>query len=102
VWLGATGAPASVLRVRASGEVTDEARFEDRTAGAAVTRERDRWTAIVPIPAHAIDPDGVLRIALERLDGDGGRATWPRAVLPWREEPGRVAIDLTAWNELRE
>lgn len=102
VWLGASGAPASVLRVRASGEVTDEVRFEDLTEEAVVERERDRWTAIVPIPLHAIDPDGVLRIGLERLDGDGGRATWPRAVLPWREAPGRVAIDLTAWNELRD
>jgi len=39
---------------------------------------------------------------LERLDASGGRATWPRALLPWREAPGRIAIDLTAWGELRE
>jgi hypothetical protein len=101
VFLGASGAPAAVLRVRASGEVTDEVSFKDLSSEATVTRERDRWTAILPIPSDAADPDGVLRIALERLDAGGGRATWPRAVLPWREEPGRVAIDLTAWNELR-
>ena len=100
--LGASSAPASILRIRASGEVTDEVTAEDHSAEAVITRERDRWTAFLPISSSAIDPDGVLRIALERLDAGGGRATWPRALLPWHDEPGRVAIDLTKWNELRE
>lgn len=102
VFLGASNTPASILRIRASGEVTDEVTAEDLSEIAVVTRERDRWTAIVPVPSGAIDSDGALRIAIERLDAAGGRAAWPRALLPWQEEPGRVAIDLTKWNELRD
>jgi len=102
VWLGPSADPTRILRVRADGRVNDEVTFEDFTDDAVVRRERDRWTAMLPIPEDAIDEDRVLRIALERLDASGGRATWPRALLPWREAPGRIAIDLTAWGELRE
>lgn len=102
VWLGPSGDPTRILRVRADGRVNDELAFEDFSDAAVVRRERDRWTAMLPIPEDAIDEDRVLRIALERLDASGGRATWPRALLPWRDEPGRIAIDLTAWGELRE
>lgn len=59
----------------------------------------DRWSAWVPIPPAAISADGVLQIGLVRLapSGDARRSAWPRPMLPWADEPGRIAVDLRTW-----
>jgi len=63
-----------------------------------VTREPDRWTAIVRVPSDAVESRGILRIGLERTDSRGLRSAWPRAMLPWQAVPGRAVIDLAAWD----
>ena len=52
------------------------------------------------LPPHAIEPSGVLRLGVERLDERGVRSAWPRALLPWESEPGRAAIDTRGWERI--
>ncbi len=104
VWLGPYGAAKAVLRIASDGSFVDElsAWTGDGATGSeaslAVTRGRDRWTVAVPIPARCIEASGLLRLAIERFTGEEGRRTaWPRRMLPWQAEPGRVTVDLRAW-----
>ncbi|MEM7622954.1 MAG: hypothetical protein AAF235_07090, partial [Planctomycetota bacterium] len=64
-------------------------------------REPDRWTADIAIPDWAIEDDGTLILGITRTMQDGTRAAWPRPMLPWQREPGRIRIDLDAWNDLK-
>ncbi|MBX3392475.1 MAG: hypothetical protein KF787_07485 [Phycisphaeraceae bacterium] len=100
IHVGSRSAPALVLRVDESGAVVRE---DDRglmgySAMVRVTREPDRWTAIVRVPSDAVESRGILRIGLERTDSRGLRSAWPRAMLPWQAVPGRAVIDLAAWD----
>ena len=63
-----------------------------------VSRQGGKWVANVPIPARCVEKDGTLRIAIERTDSRGRRTSWPRPMLPWDSEPGRVALDTKAWG----
>jgi len=56
------------------------------------------WSSVVPIPDRAIGNGGTLHLAIERIDNDGFRSTWPRPVLPDQLEPGRATILLTPWT----
>jgi hypothetical protein len=100
VWFGPFGRGGIVLRVMPDGRVIDEspARGDDvpRLARAAATP--NGWTCWVPIPASAIEADGVLRVGIERVDQRGVRSTWPRPSLPWQREPARLAIDTRSWT----
>lgn len=107
VWIGPFERGGHVLRVSRSGEAVDEGppgagRDPARApiAGVAVTRLGDRWIARVPLPDGAIEPGGVLRIGLERTDARGVHSAWPRPMLPWQFEPGRMALDTSAWDGL--
>lgn len=102
VWLGPFRRPYAVLRIGADGVVMDEMAGGSAEAphGVVVTREPGRWTAHVPIPGRCIEADGTLRLGIERFDARGQRSAWPRPMLPWQTEPGRVAVDTTAWGEL--
>ena len=104
VWVGAFGAPAAILRISSAGEVVDELGprqgLSSKVTGAVVSRQGDTWTARVPIPARCIEKDGTVRIGLDRTDALGRRTSWPRPMLPWQREPGRVAIDTSAWGGL--
>ncbi|HRQ74121.1 MAG TPA: hypothetical protein PLU35_13935, partial [Phycisphaerales bacterium] len=108
VWLGPYGAPKAVLRISSDGALVDElsAWSGDGAGGGvagseghvSVTRSRDRWTVAVPVPARCIEGGGRVRLAIERFTGEEGRRTaWPRRMLPWQAEPGRVVVDLSAW-----
>lgn len=99
IWLGPFGAPTAVLRVLADGTVRDESgsAFTLPPRAAAVAAEGRRWSAWVPLPSGAIEPDGILRIGIERTDARGVRSAWPRPMLPWQIEPGRAALDTSAW-----
>ena len=101
VWLGPYDAPTSALRITPDGSVIDE------LAGRTGLPERrfaetrvldDRWVAELEIPREAVSADGILRLGVERLDDAGRRTAWPRRMLPWQIEPGRLAIDLTTWS----
>jgi len=105
VWLGPYGAPKAVLRVGSDGSLVDELSAwssEEHGGGVvervAVTRGPDRWTVALPIAARCVEDGGRLRLAIERFTGEEGRRTaWPRRMLPWQAEPGRVVVDLSAW-----
>ena len=103
VWLGAREADVAVLRVRADGSAdTMEGTASIRVLGHEV--RADRWTALLLLPPEAVSPDGVMLLGLTRVTGDGSvrvRSSWPVALLPWEEEPGRTAIDLTGWLDLQ-
>lgn len=103
VYMGPSGSPSAILRISSDGSAIDEA-AQGRGGpipGASITRQPGRWVAQVPIPTHAIEPDGALRLGLSRLDSRGRRTAWPRPMLPWQAEPGRAAIDTSAWVPLQ-
>lgn len=102
VWLGPASAPISVLRIDGTGQVSDEARRVDLVQtprDVRVIRGVDRWSFRLTLPSRAVEKDGTLRIALTRVDATGKRSAWPRALLPWQDEPGRVAVDTRAWGK---
>ena len=101
IWLGPSGAPRSVLRVNGQGALADEARRADLVptpADARVLRGPDRWSFRVRIPGECIEPDGALRLGLTRHDPGGRRSAWPRPMLPWQGEPGRIVVDTDSWD----
>lgn len=119
IFLGPTDNPHALLRIDPEGFIVDQTQSRASTSESddqtdeqnndeqsddaeprslTIKRRSDRWSCVVPIPVDAIDPDGALRIAIQRVDERGVRTTWPRPMLPWRDEPGRAAIDLTAWD----
>lgn len=91
VWLGPTG--RSRLVVRAGPEDA-----EGTSPGVSVVREAARWALRFDIPASCIEPDGTLRLGIERADARGVHSAWPRRMLPWQAEPGRLAVDTGAWS----
>jgi len=97
IWLGRTGHPSHVIRVSPSGRAVDE-RTGRVIQGVLVAHETERWACDIPLPDDALDPDGILRIAVEWIGADAARWSWPRAVLPWQDEPGRIAIDTDQWH----
>ena len=105
VWLGPYGSPTAVLKATATGVVVDERAPDSGLRGdmnaASIAELPEKWVAQIPIPARAIEPDGTLRIGLERTDSRARRTAWPRPMLPWQSEPGRVAVDTTTWGDLR-
>jgi len=99
VWLGARGGDAAAIRVSEDGSVLDESPTADGQLAeqVEVTAEPDRWTVRMPVPRRAIDGSELL-IGIERSDRFGRRTAWPRPMLPWQTEPGRAAVDLSAWR----
>lgn len=97
VWLGPFASATSVLSVTRDGRVEQD-NAPDRWID--VGRADDRWVFDLDLPPEAIEPDGVLRIAIERVDSVGERTSAPRRMLPWQREPGRLAIDTRAWESL--
>lgn len=103
VWLGPTGRPSAVLRISSDGAAVDERAIDQglgQRAAVQVAAHEGKWLASIPIPPHCVEPDGTLRIAVERTDARGRRSAWPRPMLPWQPEPGRITADLGAWASL--
>lgn len=99
VWIGPTRSPFAVLRVSASGTLVDELNPASPPASLPIARTDAGWSFHLPIPRDAIERDGLLRLALTRTDARGRRSAWPRPMLPWQREPGRIAVDTTAWSD---
>jgi hypothetical protein len=100
VWLGPFNAPTDIFRVNADGSVLEQAGASPQPAPAIrIAREGDHWSCWLPVPASAIEPDGTIRLALERVDSRGVRSAWPRAMLPWQREPGRAVFSTRAWGD---
>jgi hypothetical protein len=97
VWIGPLGTPRAVFRVDPTGAIADEARRADliKTPGdVRIVRTADRWSFRLPIPPECIEPSGIIRLGLTRTDATGSRAAWPRPMLPWQDEPGRLSLSL--------
>lgn len=88
-----------VVRISEDGSVITEGAARDRVIDAEVTDSADRWTARVPIPSALLESAGdSLRLGIERTDRLGRRSAWPRPMLPWQPDPGRLVIDLNTWR----
>jgi len=109
LWLGPFNRPVAVLLATPDGRLIDQTAdaragrplatsINDTAPTLRIAKQPGRWFVWIPIPPAAIETDGKLRLALERLDPRGVRTTWPRPSLPWQPEPGRAAADLTAWS----
>lgn len=98
VWAGPTGNATVCVEVTPDGGVAPI----NGAASCQVSRIPGGWCAIVTLPANAVDDRGLLRLAVEHTASTGMRSCWPRPMLPWQTEPGRLAIDAAAWDrELR-
>jgi hypothetical protein len=98
VFLGGFDQPAAILRLDRTGAIRDEMRPGSANVIVQIDDRADRWTALLRIPDRFVDGDTPLQIGLERIDGRGMRSTWPRPVLPEARQPGRLRVDLTAWD----
>jgi hypothetical protein len=99
LWFGPSHSPRAVLRATEGGESFIESLRAGLAAplSAEVVSEPGRWAMKVSLPSTCLESDGVLLLGAERHDARGERTAAPRAMLPWQEEPGRVAIDTAGW-----
>lgn len=93
VWAGPSGSPQLSIDI-----TTDGGAARIGSAAVAVSRIPGGWCATVAIAPALIDSSGVIRLGVEHMAASGVRSTWPRPMLPWQTEPGRLAIDLKAWD----
>lgn len=100
VHLGPSNEPLAILRIDPAGLQQDQLNAPLERDHVAITEEPGLWVATIDIPERAIEPGGVLRLAIERFNSAGERATWPRPMMPWQATPGRAALDCGAWNSL--
>ena len=96
---GQRGSPAAVLRLTRAGVLRADRNPEDELR-VDIARTATSWSAVVPIPAEAIEPANILRLGITRRDARGVRTAWPRRMMPWDREPSRAAIRLNAWSGL--
>ena len=104
LYAGPPGAPTAAWRIARDGTITNllpaAAAIEDElgaTQRAVTSTLPDRWTFRIPLPINTIEPDGLMRLGLFRIDPRGIRSSWPRALTPWQAEPSRAAIDTKSW-----
>ncbi len=97
------GTASQTLRVLADGSLYEVRNGQAMAAGnATLKRSGDRTFYWVPVPSAAIEAGKVLRLGLVRIDERGRRSAWPRPMLPWQTEPGRIAVDLSSWSPVKE
>lgn len=88
VFLGAVGPQSEAISISPDGSVSPGV-----YAGAvSVVSERARWVVQIRVPSELIEPDGTLRLAMTRSDRRGRRWSYPRPMLPWDDQPGRLAV----------
>jgi hypothetical protein len=108
VWLyfGPSARPTKILKVDFTGTVTFAQPRDplvppemDQPPGHVdINRALDRWSFRLSLPPGAVEADGLIRIGIVRMDATGRRSSWPRPMLPWQMEPGRAALDTSAWS----
>jgi hypothetical protein len=99
LWLGPFNAPTDILRINADGSVVQQAGPNPQPAPSIrIANEEGHWACWMPVPAAAVEADGSIRIAVERVDSRGVRSAWPRAMLPWQREPGRAVLTTRSWG----
>lgn len=97
LWFGPIGAPTAIVRVTRAGVLTDDRR-PGEALRAEVVERAGVWSCVVPVPGACVGADGRVWLGVERRDSRGERSAWPRPMLPWQLEPGRVLIDTAAWS----
>jgi len=97
LWFGPRGSPTSVRRVDQRGRVRGPSSM-DVIETLPVASIPGGWAVMLPLPTEAIEAGGLLRVGITRTDAGGRRTAWPRRMLPWDDEPGRLAIDLDVWD----
>jgi len=97
IWLGPFGSPRRTIEI--STDLASQSPGEGPIAPGVgfVGIQDDRWICQVPISPDDLEPDGLVLLGIERFDTLGRRSAWPRPMLPWQGEPGRVAFDTTRW-----
>jgi hypothetical protein len=55
------------------------------------------WYVEIVLPNSVLDRDGLAQLGVAWSSGDGARASWPRAMLPMDDSPGRVLLNLGSW-----
>lgn len=81
-------------------ESTITIRREDGAGGTSarsVTDASGNWFVEILLPRRALDEDGLAQIGVMWDRGDGVRASWPRALLPLDDSPGRALLNLGSW-----
>lgn len=95
---GDPGEPEGELVVARDGAIEGKGSLRGSTG--SVTREADRWTAIVRLPAGSL-AGPITAMGMERIDARGVRSRWPRRATPWQETMSAAAVDLSAWGGAR-
>lgn len=99
-WFGPFGDPDVVISIDRFAASTLNLRGKPAQAiDVPISTADAGWSALVHLPAEAVDKDGLVRLGLDRLVSED-RSSWPRPMLPGQVEPGRVAVDLTTWGSL--
>ena len=92
VWIGPTGSPVARIEVSPTGAA------ESGGSTTKISRIPGGWCATIMLPADSVDASGILRLGVDHTQPSGIRSCWPRPMLPWQDEPGRLAIDTGAWD----
>lgn len=95
IWFGPHDASAAVVRLDAAGRDADGGTARSRAVWDGERGVLFRW---IRVPDGAVEPDGCVRFGVVRRDARGVRSAWPRPMLPWQAEPGRIAARTTAWD----
>lgn len=102
VSFGSPDAPAAEWLVPRIGGTRLQQAGPARPLSVTRSEQPDRWVVWIPVPAAAIEVGSRLRFGIVRElrlpDGSIQRTSWPRPMLPWKDEPARLAVDLTAWD----
>ncbi len=99
--LGADGAAGPVVALTVPEEGSWQVNRGANDASLEVHRRSaaDRWLCRIVLPGAWLPATGPLLVGMRRSHGDGdGFETGPYRSLPWRDEPGRAAIDLGKWD----
>lgn len=100
---GAGAAASRAVRVLADGSMFEVRGGQAVPLGkASAVQAADRVSLWVPVPEQAIEGGKALRLGLIRIDEQGRRSAWPRPMLPWQTEPGRIGIDLSSWSPVKQ
>lgn len=72
--------------------------LSEQAARVRAVRKDDAFAATIELAPELIEPEGVIRLAVDLTSADGARWSWPRAMLPWQQTPGRMALMTSTWD----
>jgi hypothetical protein len=72
--------------------------LRDQAARVRAVPKENAFAATVELAPDLIEPEGVIRLAVELSAASGERWSWPRAMLPWQQTPGRMPLATGTWD----